>query len=118
MDEKTNYNLYIPSNIDINKQYWEGISRNELLFIVVVTFVALAITLFLKIPLELDNTIIGGAILIVASCSYLIAKKDKSNVSLLVLILNFLKFLKSQKKYKYKYRWSYLYEEEKKEYYL
>ena len=99
-----NKTLFIPSNIETEKQIFDGIGILELTFIIGSFFMALTIALILKIVTDLSVSAMGLILLITIGISYLLAKKDNNNMSFLILIKNFYKFLSSQKNYKFKYR--------------
>lgn len=101
MEKKT---LFIPSNIETEKQILDGIGILELMFMIGFVFSTITIFLILKLAIDISGAVIGFAILVSMGVSYMLAKKDNNNMSFLLLLKNFYKFMLSTKIYKYKYR--------------
>lgn len=100
--------LFIPSNIEAEKQIFDGIGVVELTFIAGSFFVVLVITLILQVLLELSTSVVGLSILSSIGISYVLARKDNNNMSFLVLIISYFKYLSSVKDYKFKYKGKWL----------
>jgi len=96
--------VFIPSNIEAEKQIFSGLGMLEVSFVALFGFISLIICLILNIIFKIEIMYLGAFILITLGGSYAIVKKDENGMSFFKMMKYFFKFYKSVKKYKYKYR--------------
>lgn len=112
MTEQENIDtLYIPTGLKIHKEIYSGFGKNELIQAVTGTIVIAALDIFFVLII-FENLPVFIIVLLLGVCmSVMCVQKDVTNLSVLDMIVNLYKYMRSQKKYYYKaideWRWNY-----------
>ncbi len=95
--------LYIPSNIKTRLEFFEGYGTFELIITLISAVISSLIAIIIYNRTE-NTTLAVLFALIMVALTITVIIKDRNNQSIMGFILNFFKFLFSQKKYIYGYK--------------
>lgn len=100
--EKGKETLYIPAGLKVNKEFYNGFGRNELrqALIGIGGFAAINASVSLVLLGRIEIFVVAMFFGIFASV--MCVQKDSTNLSVIDMITNLFRYLKSQKKYHYK----------------
>jgi uncharacterized membrane protein len=110
MSEQENIDtLYIPTGLKTQKEIYSGFGKNELIQAIIGTLVISAIDVLFVLIIFNNLPVFIIVLLMGIITSVMCVQKDITNLSVLDMIVNLFKYMKSQKKYHYKaldeWRW-------------
>jgi uncharacterized membrane protein len=110
MTEQENIDtLYIPTGLKTQKEIYSGFGKNELIQAIIGTLVISAIDVLFVLVIFNNLPVFIIVLLMGIITSVMCVQKDVTNLSVLDMIVNLFKYMKSQKKYHYKaldeWRW-------------
>ena len=102
--------LYIPTGLKTQKEIYSGFGKKELIQAVIGTFVISVLDVLFVLVIFNNLPLFVIVLLLGIITSVMCVQKDVTNLSVLDMIVNLYKFMKSQKKYHYKavdeWRWN------------
>lgn len=99
MNEKKKETLYIPSNIKVKMEFFEGFGVSELM----ITIISTIIISILAFIIFKNSTTAVFILMFTIALNVVLNVKDTTNQSIISFVLNFIIFLITQEKYDYKY---------------
>ena len=108
-EEGNKNTLYIPAGLKTQKEIYSGFGKNEMRQAIIATIVIAGIDVLVSLLILNNLAIFIIALLLGVFMSVMCVQKDTTNLSVLDMITNLYKFMRSQKKYYYKaieeWRW-------------
>lgn len=102
--------LYIPTGLKTNKEIYTGFGKNELIQAVIGSLAVAAVDIILALLIFNNLPVFVIVLLMGIFTSVMCVQKDVTNLSVLDMIVNLYKYMRSQKKYDYRavdeWRWS------------
>lgn len=110
MSEQENIDtLYIPTGLKTQKEIYSGFGKKELIQAIIGTLIISAIDILFVLVIFNNLPVFIIVLLLGIFTSVMCVQKDVTNLSVLDMIVNLYKYMKSQKKYHYKaldeWRW-------------